>query len=123
VASGTWTAAQLVESSSTAVATAAGSVVASINGSQAAVAWLQTTDLYVARFDGTSWSSATLVESSANAAAQPSIANDAQGNVTVLLQQSDGTVASIYVNRYAIGGAPYYTIPAGASWQSIANTL
>lgn len=127
-ASGAWGAAELVESAAPAVANGAGSVVTARRGGYAAVAWLQSegsvNSVYASHWTGSAWSAARLLESSAAAAAQPAVALDAQGNASVVWQQSDGSASSIYSARYAgSSGVLYYTVPSGASWQSVANTL
>ncbi len=125
----TWSTATLLESTANAVANSAGSVAAAISGNQIGVAWIQSdgtrNNVYAARYDGTSWSAATTVESNNNAPTAPAIAIDSQGFVTVAWQQSDGTAESIYQARYGSGGGgpPYYLVPSGATWQSVANTL
>lgn len=119
----TWSAAVLLETTNVAVSTTANSLVAAISGDRIAVAWLQTNDLYASLWDGSSWSGATLIESASANAAQPSITIDPAGNVGLWWQQSDGTANSIYQRRYQRDTTPYYLIPPGATWQSIANAL
>ncbi len=101
--SGTWSTPQLLENSSQPAATASGSVAVSIRGSYAVVSWLQSDgtrdNLYGALYSGGSWGAATLNESSTAAAAQPNVAIDSSGRVTLLWQQSDGVANSIYQSR------------------------
>jgi YD repeat-containing protein len=110
--SGTWSAPVSLESSSNAVATAAGSIVTASNGTYGAAAWVQsdgtTNRLYAASWNGTSWSAATIVDAgNGNASAQPDVSVDASGNVTVLWQQSNGTANSIYGNRFNASSATW----------------
>jgi|GEM_PF-1136118 len=105
----TWSSAQLVETVSTAVSTTSGRLAVAINGSLAAVAWVQSSSIYVARFTGGSWQARELIESNSNAASRPSIALDSSGNVSAVWQQSDGTAASTYVNRYSVSSSSWGT--------------
>ncbi len=119
-----WTSATAIESSSVAVTTGSDALSASMRAGFAAVAWTHTDgNMYAARFDGTTWGSAQLLESLSATAAQPSVAVDESGNVSVLWRQSDGAANSIYSRRFDVSGAPYYTVPSGATWQTLANTL
>ncbi len=122
VTTGNWGTAALLETTTQAVATTAYSVSASIAGTQAAVAFLQTdgtrNNAYVARWNGSAWSAATLVEARTDVAAQPSVAVDSQGNAAVLLQQSNGTANSIYVNRFTASTATW----SGATLLETSNT-
>jgi YD repeat-containing protein len=103
----------------------------SVAGNRAAIVWQQNQtatgtvyDVYAARFDGTTWSAAELVEQRADNALQPVVAIDALGNVTAAFQQNDGAAVSALVARYNVSAASsYYVVPAGATWQSIANAV
>jgi hypothetical protein len=108
-------------------------VSASINDSgQAAVGFLQVNsgflNAFVTRYTG-SWGAITPVETSNNAiatsaASGPQVAIDSSGNTSAVWAQSDGTVASLYTNRFVVtDNVPYYTIPSGADWNQIANDL
>jgi len=115
----------------TPVNTSTYSLVLSVSGNRAALMWQQDQgastgiyDLQVARFDGTSWSTADVIEQRTETAGQPSIAIDSLGNVTAAFMQNDGTANSAYVARYNMSAASsYFVVPAGATWQSIANTV
>ena len=125
--SATWTTPQLLESSNNAVPSDIRCVTTSTVAGRAVVAWLQSDgtriSLYTSQFTGGSWSSPTLREQNNSVdAALPVVAIDGQGNATVVWQQSDGTAVSIYQARFT-AGVPYFTVPGGATWQSIANTL
>ena len=127
--SGTWSAPQLLETAAGGVGNSDGGIIASINGSYAAVVWRQSsgsvTSAYAARYAGGTWSSAVALEADESTnIANAEIAIDSQGNISTVWQQSDGTAVSIYHNRYGNSGGPaYYLIPASATWQSVANTL
>lgn len=126
VASSTWTTSQLLETSSQPVPSDIRAVAASMRSGRAAVTWLQSdgtrNDVYAATFAGATWSSPSLLESNNADAALPVVAIDVDGYATVSWQQSDGTANSVYQARFT-PGTPYYLVPSGATWQSIANTL
>ena len=118
----------LLETLSTTVAS--GSLKASMQGSRASVIWLQNDgtrdNTYATTFDGTTWRAAAAIESSTQTPTAPAVAIDSLGNAIALWIQSNGTAPSLYVNQFNPGsgsGAPYYSVPAGATWQSIALTL
>jgi YD repeat-containing protein len=126
-ATGNWGAGALLENTNQAVATTAYSISASVRGTRAAVAWLQTdgtrNNAYVANWNGSTWSAASLVEARTNAAAQPSVAIDALGNAVVAIQQSNGSANSLYTNRFVGDTTPYYLVTGGNTWRSIANAV
>jgi hypothetical protein len=65
---------------------------------------------------GTSWGSATTIESTANTCGNPQIALDASGNAIAVWDQDEGTI-NIYANRYVSGtgwGNPTILISSGA---------
>jgi YD repeat-containing protein len=99
-AANTWSAVQTLDAN--VVSTA--SLGTSINGSFAAVTWLQANNAYVSRLTGTAWVARELVETSANAASVPAVAVDALGNVNAVWQQNKGseTFGSVYTNRYNV---------------------
>jgi YD repeat-containing protein len=115
--SATWSAVQGLETASTTVGE---NITAQIRNGKAVVAWVQSINLYAARFSSGTWSAATLIENSADAINTPVAAIDAQGNTTVLWSEPS---SGIQQARYATGGQPYYLVPSGATWQSVANTL
>ncbi|MDQ8021661.1 MAG: LysM peptidoglycan-binding domain-containing protein [Moraxellaceae bacterium] len=129
IATGAWSTATLLETSSQSVSSTANTLVVSTYGSNSVVGWLQhdgtRNNLYVARFANNAWEAPALAESSdLGGVAQPSIALDPQGNLTVLWQQTDGTASSVYARRYSASpGTPYYTVPSAATWASIAQAL
>ena len=116
-----------LESLSTGVV--AGSLKASMSGGLAAVVWLQNDgtrdNAYAAAYNGITWTAATLLETSTNTPTAPAVFIDSLFNASALWIQSNGTSPSLYMNRFTAGGnGPlYYTVPAGATWQSIANAL
>ena len=90
--------------------------------------WLQSNgtnyDVYSARYDAGTWSSRLLMESRTEQTSYVGAGIDTSGRLTLVWTQSDGTAQSVWQRRYAPGGgAPYYTIPANATWRSVANTL
>ena len=102
---GAWNGAVLLESSAPAAATATFSLSVAVRGNRAGVAWLQSdgtrNNLYFGgMWDGEWFSPPDLIESSNEAASQPSVSIDADGNAAVVWRQSDGTANSIYVNRW-----------------------
>ena len=109
---GNWSTAVPIDGATNAsnpASTAGYSLVTTINGTRGAVAWQhnQATsgsvyDLWVARFDGTTFQAAQNVESLAANASQQSVAIDNLGNIAVAYQQSDGTNTNIYVNRFNV---------------------
>ncbi|HEV7610153.1 MAG TPA: DUF6531 domain-containing protein [Steroidobacteraceae bacterium] len=131
ISTGTWSTPVLIDvapaGSTFPANTATNSLVVTMRGTNAAIAWQHSQatsgsvyDMYVARFDGTTWQAPALVENQTANAAQPSIGIDAMGNVSVAFQQTDGGVNSVFVNRYSPGGTPYFTVRSGDTWQSIA---
>ncbi len=79
---------------------------ASIRGAYAAVSWSNysgaNADLFVSRWNGTSWSSAMPVESAAGLADRAAVAVDAQGRVSVVWRQAADAVSAynVFANRY-----------------------
>ncbi len=127
--SGSWSAAALLESSSQGVGASEGAFSASISGANAFVAWQQSdgsqNNIYVSRYASGSWGAPALVESINSYAGSSQIAVDSLGNASVAFSFLEAG-QPLYVARYSAGGGggtPYYTVPSGASWQSIANTL
>ncbi len=58
-------------------------------------------NIWVNRFDGTSWGTAELIETdNAGDAESPQIAFDSSGNATAVWHQSDGTRNNIWSNRF-----------------------
>lgn len=125
-ASGTWGTATLLESSNADISPDH-RITLSFDGGEGLVAWLQDnstatgSDLYAARFSNGAWGSPTLLESRSESPSEVIAAVDADGYPMVLWVQPDGTAPSIYRSHY--DRTPYYTVPSGATWQSIANTL
>ena len=128
VATGAWGPSTItLEDLTTAVTS--GTLKTAMSGGLATASWIQSdgtsNNAYVAKFNGAAWSAAALLETSSSAASSPSVAIDSLGNASAVWIQSNGTSASVYVNRFSAlsGGAPYYSVPAAATWQSIANAL
>lgn len=99
----------------------------SISGSNAVVAWLHVNgsgqnDVYSARLRNGTWSAEQLLDSRAEGTTQVNAAVDDNGRISVLWQQADGFARSIYEGRFDNSGHSY-TVPSGATWQSIANAL
>jgi hypothetical protein len=122
-----WSTIAGLESTTVPSATALNSLNVAINGSFAAVSWIQRESydkVYSVTFNGTTWSTPVAVGNQNNNASVPVIAVDSLGNATTLWQ-FDG-MGILYSNRFTAGsggGAPYYTVPSGATWQSVANAL
>ena len=67
-------------------------------------------DIYSNRYDsGTGWSTAEDIDMTNSEAFGPQIAIDPDGNAIAVWQQSDGTIYSIYSNRYASGTGSWGT--------------
>jgi len=114
-ASATWSAAALLESSAEAVDSYSANVVTAMRGNQAVVVWLQRKSasdldpsLHMARWTGSAWGAAEVVESAINTygGRQPGVAIDAQGNIDVAWTQWDGANGNIYVNRFNVSSQP-----------------
>lgn len=124
VTTGTWGAATLIENRSL-PATIEQRLAVSISGTEAVVAWVEDTgsawDAYAVKLSGGTWSAPALIENRSESSRELSAAIDAAGNVTIVWQQVDGYAPSIYQTR--LSSTPYYTVPSGATWQSIANAL
>ncbi|HEY5755997.1 MAG TPA: hypothetical protein VIU34_09240 [Steroidobacter sp.] len=117
----TWGAATALETSSEAVNLDIDPAVQLINGN-GVVSWAQQNgQLYAARISNGTWGAAVNVENRDEAASFPVAAMDGNNNVALLWIQADGVRRSIYASRST--STPYYLVPAGATWQSLANTL
>lgn len=84
------------------------------------VAWIQEDDesnIYAARLGNGVWGTATMLDSDPNRTSDVASGIDADNNATVLWIQAD----SLY--RAVSNATPYYVVPAGATWRSIAATL
>ncbi|MFC4314280.1 hypothetical protein ACFPN2_34770, partial [Steroidobacter flavus] len=123
-ASGTWGTVALLESSTAAVSGTR--ITVAIAGNNAVVGWLQTNgttdDLYAVTSNGGTWSTPQLIDSRSTTVTAQFAAVDMGGSAALVWEQVDGNnFRSIYQARYISPG--YYTVPAGATWQSIANAL
>jgi YD repeat-containing protein len=99
----------------------------SIDGSNAVAAWVQSNgsggyDVYAARMNNGAWSAPQLLDTRPESPRQVRTAIDANGKPTVLWVQGDGSARSLFQSRFDNAGQTY-TVPSGATWQSIANTL
>ncbi|HTU57915.1 MAG TPA: LysM peptidoglycan-binding domain-containing protein, partial [Polyangiales bacterium] len=120
-ATGTWGAAVALENSSEPVNVDMETTVSFVNGN-GVVAWAQANgQLYAARTSNGVWGAAVNIENRSEAASMPVVAMDGHSNATALWIQADGVRRSIYSARSS--AVPYYVVPAGATWQSLANTL
>ncbi len=118
---GTWDAGVALETSSEPVDLYLETTVAFVNGN-GVVAWSQSNgDMYAARTSNGVWGAATRVENRSEAAQMAVAAMDANSNATLVWIQADGVRRSIYSARSS--ATPYYLVPAGATWQSLASTL
>src|SRR6266581_2239668 len=129
-ATNVWSPAVVVDDRTTIAADPAASINA--NG-DAVVAWRQPSsgttpnDLFFSKFTGGFstgfWGTPYTIETRAdNITAAPSMAVDPSGDIQVVWQQSDGTAASIFTNRYAINPNLYFQT-SGEGWAAIATTL
>ncbi|MDY6944523.1 MAG: hypothetical protein SXG53_02295 [Pseudomonadota bacterium] len=119
-AAGTWGAATVLANNMN-----ASFMSASLVGKSGVVGWLTTgsgnADVYAARLQDGVWGAATLLETQAPAATEITSHVDANDNATLLWVQNDAVAPSIYQARS--NSTAYYLVPAGATWQSLANTL
>lgn len=114
-----WGAAVPLENSNNAVNMDKNLTVSLVNGSGVA-AWIQEDDepnVYAARFANGAWGPASMLDSDPNRTWDLASAVDANNNATVVWIQAD----SVY--RAVSNATPYYLVPAGATWRSIAATL
>lgn len=98
-----------------------------LDGSNAVAAWVQSNgaggwDVYAARMNNGTWSTAQLVDTRSESPRQVRTAIDANGKATVLWVQADLSGRSLFQSRFD-NASQSYTVPSGATWQSIANTL
>lgn len=104
------------------------------NAGQAVVGFVQsdgsTNNVLAARFNGGAWLGAVLIEDIYNslgtaASDTPAIGIDDNGNIQAIWLQknSSDTVNSIIGTRFDSSSTPYYIVPAGATWESLANVL
>lgn len=117
------------------VATATGATQLSVDGNNegtTVVSWRSGNDLYAARYVGSAWSAAQLVESGSGAVSSAVVvigdqSQELDSQTVAVFIQNDGTANTLFATRYTTtgggGGAPYYTVPSGATWQSIAAAL
>jgi YD repeat-containing protein len=123
VGTGSWGSETLVEPWASAVN--ATSISVAIDGANAVATWVQndgTADsFYVARYTAGAWGGPAGLENTATVTTSPAAAIDSQGNIVTAWEQG----GSISQRRYnaGSGGTPYYPVPAGATWASIAQTL
>ncbi|MFC4314275.1 DUF6531 domain-containing protein, partial [Steroidobacter flavus] len=108
------------------LATSVDEMSVAISGSTAVVTWLQLTsganDVYASRLSGGTWHTPELLETRTEEPRSLNAAVDDDGNISVVWWQDDGVARSVFEARYeGTGGAPSYTVPSGATWQSIAN--
>jgi hypothetical protein len=90
------------------------------------VSWMQdgaggSLDVYASRLAAGSWTTPTLLETRDEGPQELAAAVDNASNAVVMWIQPDGAANSVYFARS--NGTPYYVVPSGATWRSIANTL
>ena len=78
-------------------------------------------DVYAVRLQNGVWGAATLLETLPNAASEISAHIDPSNTATVMWVQIDDAAQSIFTARS--NSTPYYLVPGGATWQSLASTL
>ncbi|MBM0107352.1 LysM peptidoglycan-binding domain-containing protein [Steroidobacter sp. S1-65] len=102
-------------------------VTVSLVGDSGVVGWVTDNgsgggvDVYAARYQDGVWGAATLMETMPSGADDVSASIDGSNNATVVWQVTDNAAPSIYYSRS--NSTPYYLVPAGATWQSLAATL
>jgi YD repeat-containing protein len=109
-------------------ATSAWAPSASINDQgQAAVSFLEDSGsgdrVTTNRYQSGLWQGGALTQSLGTSPQKPIAAIDAAGNVQVLMSVQVDGINSLYARRFENAGAPYYQIPTGATWSSVAQTL
>ena len=121
----TWGSVVSLESSSQ----VANSIRVAISGGKAVATWTHNDgtneNVFAATYSGTAWTAGTAIESiSTGSAGAPQVAIDSSGNATAIWGWTGGSHVSF--SRFTPGsggGTPYYTVPSGATWQSIANAV
>lgn len=78
-------------------------------------------DVYAVRLQNGVWGAATLLETLPNPASEISAHIDPSNTATVMWVQIDDAAPSIFTARS--NSTPYYLVPGGATWQSLASTL
>ena len=119
---GAWSAATAIANNMSAV-----KVTVSLVGDSGVVGWVSDDgggggqDVYAVRWQDGVWGAATLMETLPNPASDVSASIDGSNNATVVWAQVDNAAPSIYQSRS--NSTPYYLVPAGATWRSLAATL
>lgn len=93
-ASGAWTGSAILQAGSN-YSTSVDLALSS--GGRAAATWVNATSTYASRFNGSAWSSPTLLASGTDA---PRVAIEGSGNATVVWASYDGSASSLYASRY-----------------------
>lgn len=97
----------------------------SLTNGSGVVAWVtegdEHDDLYAARLQDGVWGAPALLETRSSRPMEITSAIDPANNAAVLWVQGDDMAFSIFHARS--NSTPYYLVPAGATWQSIASTL
>jgi hypothetical protein len=100
----TWSAAELLEAAADEVDINEDNSNVAVNGSHAAVTWLQddgaALSIYLSRLVSGSWTAPVLVENSSAAGQLPKVAIDPNGNVTIAWRQFDGSGFRINTRRW-----------------------
>ncbi len=107
---------------------------ASINDQGQAVVTFMETDssgerIFAQRQQGGTWSGITQIEAAGGINRKPVASIDATGNVQVVWSQqtaeatAQGGMPSMYARRFENASQPYYQIPTGATWASVAQAL
>ena len=99
---GDWGTAELIETDNAGAASYP--QIAFDSSGNATAVWFQSdgtqNNIYANRFNGTSWGTAELIDTTAGAAYSPQITFDSSGNAIAVWYQSDGTQNSIYANHF-----------------------
>jgi hypothetical protein len=75
------------------------------------------------RHHGGAWQGPEQIQSVGTAPQKPVAAIDARGNIQVLMSAQVDGITSLHAHRFEAPGPLTYTIPTGATWQSVAQTL
>jgi hypothetical protein len=119
-ATGTWDAATAIANNM-----AATFMTVSLVGNSGVVGWISDDggagDVYAARLQDGVWGAATGLETLPGPVSEITSQVDVDNTATVVWVQVDNVAPSIYQARS--NSTPYYLVPAGATWQSLANAL
>ncbi len=119
---GTWSAATTIANDVRNVV----KITVSMVGETGVVGWVSDVgadehNVYAARLQSGVWGAASMLETSTGRSIDVSAAVNAESNATVIWEQYDEAAPSIY--QANSNSTPYFIVPAGATWRSLAATL